>query len=165
MLVQILIFAFAGLMLFAAWNDAMEFRIPNWIPAAVALLFPVAALAGGIGWGVFGFSLLAGFVALLLGMGLFAGGLLGGGDAKLFAAAALWFGWPAAATFMLYTVLVGGVLVLALVVLRRAAPLAGVPEGWTDNTALARGAPVPYGIALAGGALWSMPIAPLFLAI
>lgn len=165
MLVQFLIFAFAGLMLFAAFNDAVSFRIPNWIPAAVALLFPLAALAGGIGWSVFAFSFLAGFVALLLGMALFAAGWLGGGDAKLFAAAALWFGWPAAANFMLSTVLVGGLLVLALIILRRTVPLAGLPDGWTSKTALAPGAPVPYGIALAGGALWSLPNAPIFFAI
>lgn len=165
MLQLVFLLAFAGMMLFAAFHDAVRFTIPNWLSAAVALVFPLAALAAGLGWFVFGMSLLAGFVALLLGMALFAGGWLGGGDAKLFAAAALWFGWPAAGGFLLHTVLVGGALVIALLVLRKGLPVVGLAGPWTRETALEEGAPVPYGIALAGGALWSMPSAPLFLSI
>lgn len=157
MLAQISILAFAGLMLLAAWFDATKFTIPNWLSGAVALAFFPAMLLLMPGWGVFGFHMLAGLVALLLGMAVFAAGWAGGGDAKLFAAAALWFGWPDAAGFLMHTAVSGGALVLVLIALRRTLPVLGVPAGRIENTAVAQGAPVPYGIALAAGAMWSLP--------
>lgn len=164
MIANAAIFAFAALMLLAAWKDAASYTIPNWISAAIALLFPLAALAAGIGWGAFGLHVLAGAAALALGMALFAPGWVGGGDAKLFAAAALWFGWPGAGEFALKAVLAGGALALILIILRRLAPATGLPAGWVAKSPLAEGAPAPYGIALAAGALWTLPNASIFAA-
>ncbi|MCW5724881.1 MAG: hypothetical protein KIS81_07970 [Maricaulaceae bacterium] len=107
---------------------------------------------------------LAGAAALALGMALFAPGWVGGGDAKLFAAAALWFGWPGAGEFALKAVLAGGALALILIILRRLAPATGLPAGWVAKSPLAEGAPAPYGIALAAGALWTLPNASIFAA-
>ncbi|MHA6287509.1 A24 family peptidase [Maricaulis sp. CAU 1757] len=165
MWVQLLILVFAGLVLFAAWCDAVSFTIPNWLSGAVALAFLPAALVAGLGWGEAGNHLLGGGVALLIGFALFAPGWIGGGDAKLFAAAALWMGWPDMYQFLMATVLAGGVLVLALIVLRRG--LAWVPQvaGRLDGSALAKDAPVPYGIAIAAGALWSIPGSLVFASI
>jgi prepilin peptidase CpaA len=157
MLTQVTILAFVGLMLAAAYLDATRFTIPNWLSAAVALLFFPAALVLGMGWAVFGFHLLAGVLGLLIGMAIFAAGWAGGGDAKLFAAAALWFGWPGLTGFLMHTALVGGGLVVVLLIARRFLPHTGIPMRWIENTALAPGAAVPYGIALAGGAMWTLP--------
>lgn len=162
MLTHILILAFAGLMAAAAISDAARFIIPNWLVLILLALFPVAALVSGFSWPLAGFHLLAGVLALLIGFALFAPGWIGAGDAKLFAAAGLWLGWGALLPFLFATVLSGGVLVLGLLALRRAAPLAGVPTGWLEETALAQGAPVPYGLAIAAGALWVLPQTPLF---
>jgi prepilin peptidase CpaA len=162
---EFLLVAFAGLMTGAALSDAVRFIIPNWLCGVIALAFPLAALTAGFGWELSGFHLLGGFLALLVGFALFAPGWIGGGDAKLFAAAALWMGWPALFPFLLHTVVAGGILVLGLLVLRHGAPLARVPAGWLKETALDRGAPVPYGLAIAAGALWTLPQTALFAAI
>ena len=156
MIVQILVLAFCGLMVFAAISDTIRYIIPNWIPAAIALLFPLAAFAAGFGWALTGMHLLAGFTALLIGMALFASGAVGGGDAKLFAAASLWFGWPGAGVFLAYSALAGGVLALILILGRRIAPATPLPAGWIEKSPFKQGAPAPYGVALAAGALWAL---------
>lgn len=157
MLVQFCLLGFVGLVVLAAGWDAFRFTIPNWLSASVALLFPVAAGLAGFGLGEWGNHLMAGLIALLLGMALFAPGWIGGGDAKLFAASALWFGWPGLSGFLMFTALAGGVLVVVLIAVRKMTPIMGVPASWVENTPFAENAPVPYGIALAGGALWSLP--------
>ncbi len=157
MLLQITILGLAGLMLAAALFDAGKFIIPNWLVGLVLLTFPIAALAAGLDWSEAGNHLLGGLMALVIGFALFAPGWIGGGDAKLFAAAALWFGWPEIIAFLIHTVLAGGVLVIALLVLRWLAPRIPVLAGRIEGTALAMKAPVPYGIAIAAGVFWSLP--------
>jgi prepilin peptidase CpaA len=157
MLLQIILFVFVVLMLFAAMTDLTRYTIPNWLSASVAVLFPVAALLAGFGWAEWGYHLLAGLIGLLLGMALFAPGWIGGGDAKLFAAASLWFGWPGATGFLMHTALAGGVLVIILLALRYILPMLLNSNGWVKSTVLAKDAPVPYGIAIAAGAFWSLP--------
>ena len=67
--------------------------------------------------------------ALVAGMVMFALGWIGGGDAKLFAAAALWLGWPACFSYAAFTALAGGGLALALMGLRSAWVRPFVPTG------------------------------------
>ena len=55
-----------------------------------------------------GAHLLIGFGALAVGIGMFALRWIGGGDAKLFAAAALWLGAPAALSYVVMTGMAGG---------------------------------------------------------
>jgi prepilin peptidase CpaA len=162
MTAHLVLLVFLFFMTLAAVSDVMGYVIPNWISAALALAFPVAAAAVGLGWIATGMHLLMGVGALAFGMALWAPGLIGGGDAKLFAAGALWFGWPGAASFMLATVFAGGVFILLLLLLRRLAPVSPLPAGWIGKTPLAAGAPVPYGVALACGAMWALPANPFF---
>ena len=157
MLLQIVSLTLIGLVLFAGFCDATRFTIPNWLAIAVAVLFPVAAVLAGLGWAEAGNHLLAGVLGLLFAIALFAPGWIGGGDGKLFAAAALWFGWPGLIVLLVHTALVGGALVLLLLLLRSALPALGVSPEKLAGTALAPGAPVPYAIAIAGGVLWSLP--------
>ena len=72
----------------------------------------------GVPLGQIGLCLAVGLGALVLGMGMFAAGWIGGGDGKLFAVCALWLGWPAVLPFMLYTGLAGGALTFAILGLR-----------------------------------------------
>jgi len=160
---QFILLVFVFFMVLAAARDAMSFTIPNWLCGALALVFPIAAVFLGLSWMDFGLHVLVGFVALLIGMALFAPGWIGGGDAKLIAAAALWFGWPDALMFLGKAALMGGLLAVALIMLRRAAPASGLPQRWMTDTLLADGAPAPYGIALAAGALWALPESQIFL--
>jgi prepilin peptidase CpaA len=95
-------------------------------------------------------------------MGLFAAGWIGGGDAKLFAAVAPWLGWPAIASFLMVTALAGGALALLLLNVRAAwlkPYLAGAPA-WLARLATSDEA-VPYGVAIAVGALVAFPHSPL----
>ncbi|WP_339743361.1 prepilin peptidase [uncultured Maricaulis sp.] len=157
MLLQITSLALIGLVLFAGFCDATRFTIPNWPAIAIIALFPIAALLAGLGWAELGNHLLAGVLALVFAMALFAPGWIGGGDGKLFAAVALWFGWPGVIVLLAHTALVGGALVLLLLLLRFSLPALGVSPEKLAGTALATGAPVPYGIAIAGGVIWSLP--------
>jgi prepilin peptidase CpaA len=104
-----------------------------------------------------------GAALLAAGVALFAFGWIGGGDAKLMAAAALWMGWPAVVPFLLFTAVAGGVLALALIggkTLNRYYPLAR--PGWALRL-LAPESAVPYGLAIAIGALAAFPQSPLLL--
>ena len=91
--------------------------------------------------------------ALVLGVGilLFSRGWMGGGDAKLSAAAASWFTLAELPWFALAVVLIGGALTLVLLPLRRALARPGEePGGWAG---LRRGRSIPYGVAIAAGAI------------
>lgn len=143
---------FLGAMLLAALSDAATYTIPNWLSAGVAAAFVPAAFYAGMPLEEMGIHLLIGGIVLFIGMGLFAFRLLGGGDAKLLAAASLWIGLSALMPFLFWTAAAGGALGLGLIAFRRV-PL---PEGLAQLGWIARlhdpRAGIPYGIAIALGA-------------
>ena len=94
-----------------------------------------------------------GAVALMIGVAMFMLGWVGGGDAKLFAACSLWLGWSALTPFLLWTAVAGGVLSLLLIVTRRHALVTAGPFA----RLFTKGEPVPYGLAIAAGALAAFP--------
>ena len=160
---QTAILGFAFLMLTAAWTDAARFTIPNWIPAVMIVLWVLAAPVLGLSWAAAGLSLATFAGVLALGMALWAPGWLGGGDVKLIAAGALWFGWPDVLAFILCACAAGGVLALVLIALRRISPALPVSAQTLGKTALAQGAPAPYAVAIAAGALFMLPRSALVL--
>ena len=95
----LLLLIFPVLVITAALRDVTSYTIPNWISLALVAAFPVTALALGLPLNVIGLNLGVGATALAAGMGMFALGWIGGGDAKLLAAAALWIGWPPNSSF------------------------------------------------------------------
>lgn len=155
---------FAFLMMIAAWTDAARFTIPNWIPGVMIALWLAAAPFLGLGWAGAGLSLATFALVMALGMALWAPGWLGGGDVKLIAAGALWFGWPDVLGFILTAAAAGGVLALVLIALRRLSPMLPVSAEAIGKTALAQGAPAPYAVAIAAGALFMLPQSALFAA-
>jgi len=153
---------FPVLVIGAALRDATSFTIPNWISLALVAGFPVAALALGLPWPAVAMSLGVGAAALVVGMGMFAAGWIGGGDAKLFAAAALWIGWPATISYLAITGICGGALAVGLLGLRSAYLRPFVPAGPAWFVRLAEpGENVPYGVAIALGALAAFPASAL----
>jgi prepilin peptidase CpaA len=154
---------FAALMILAAMKDLTSFTIPNWICAALALSFAPAALLAGAPLAVVGVSLGVGLAALALAIGLFAFGWVGGGDAKLLAAAALWMGLKGLAAFANYTALAGGGLALTLVALRSVwmRPLTQTGPAWARRLATP-GEAAPYGVAIAAGSLAAWAVSPPF---
>ena len=84
-----------------------------------AFLLATTLNGHGLSWSETWPHLLAGGVALLASMALFAAGWVGGGDAKLFAMACLWLGWDSMYEYTLVASLLGGMLSVTLLVLRR----------------------------------------------
>lgn len=109
---------FSGLMLAAAFWDAWTYRIPNLLTGLLAVAFFVAAMLSPdpVLWLV---HLAGGLLTLGLGSGLFAWRIMGGGDVKLLAAGALWFGFAYLPMFLVTVALLGGALALVILVLRR----------------------------------------------
>ena len=149
---------FPLLVIIAGLFDITSFTIPNWISLALVAAFFPAAFVAHLSWMQFGLALGVGAVFLILAVFMFAMNWIGGGDAKLMAAAALWIGWPQAPTFLVITGLAGGVLAITLLALRsgwvRRYAVAG--PSWVGRLAAPDG-PAPYGVAIAAGALAVFP--------
>ena len=164
-LALIVVAAFPVLVIFAGVRDVATMTIPNWLTIAAAAAFFPAALVCGLGWPAFGLALGVGALALVAGMIMFALGWVGGGDAKLFAACGLWLGGGAAAPFLAGTAMTGGLLALGVLMARKAAaywPVMG--PGWLKRL-LTEGEGVPYGVAIAAGALMAFPESPVVRAL
>jgi prepilin peptidase CpaA len=107
-----------ALLVAAAVSDITRYRIPNLIVYAIVAAFAVGA-AFNFAWPAIVWPVLAGVAMFLLGAGLFALGLFGGGDVKLIAAMALWTGFADLPRFLLIMGAAGGVLGLVLLLRRR----------------------------------------------
>jgi prepilin peptidase CpaA len=145
----------------AGW-DLASFTIPNFLTLTLGVAFVAFALSSGMGPTDVGAHFLAGGAGLALGFALFAFRLIGGGDAKLFAAIALWFGFRDFLEFALVASLFGGGLALALLSLRRfPMPAALAGQNWLARLHDDKSG-IPYGVALAAGALVVLPHAEIF---
>ncbi len=145
------------LAILAALTDLTSYTIPNWISLALAGAFVLVAIAAGLPVQTVGMHFAAGFLALLAGVGLFAAGWIGGGDAKLLSACCLWFGWPGGRDFLLDTAVAGGAFVVILIVARGQLVRAFLRlPGWAGRLTTP-GEPAPYGVAIALGALIAFP--------
>lgn len=148
---------FLGIMAAAAIYDLLTYTIPNFISILLVTIFAAYAIWDGLSWTLLGMHLATGIAMLVAGWLLFALGLLGGGDAKLFAATSLWMGWNGMINYLIMFSLCGGALALALLLFRRL-PIAEalLRHGWI--AALHdRAKGVPYGVALAAGATLAWP--------
>ena len=136
--------AFSLLALAGAWTDLRTHLISNGLNMVVLavgiVLVPLAFGWMALVWGLAHFA-----AALLVGIALFAIGAWGGGDAKFFAACAVWIPIQHTAAF-----LVGlGIAGLFLIV------------GWLfwaklRGQAISRKSPLPYGVAIAVGGIFAV---------
>jgi prepilin peptidase CpaA len=153
----LLLFVVPALLALAAGWDLTSYTIPNFVSAALIAAFALFALATHMALGAMGTHLLAGMLGLCAGFVLFALGTIGGGDAKLFAAIALWLGFANLLDFTLAASLFGGALALLILGLRHL-PLPATLYGQNWLVRLHdRKAGIPYGVALAAGALAVLP--------
>jgi prepilin peptidase CpaA len=152
----------------AAFKDVCERRIPNRLTGALAALYPIYVLVSPtpVAWPA---AVGLAFVVFVIGLGLFARELIGGGDVKLLAVLSLWAGPDQFVWFLLVTTLAGGVLSLFSLWYRRwggwieahlaalgltppsghaAASAAAPAAGSTPSTAT-----LPYGVAIAAGGI------------
>ena len=134
--------ALALILVWIAWVDSRTYTISNRINLVVAglafvywwsialPLWPDGAIRLGIAAAVFLLFAIAFYV-----------GAMGGGDVKLAAALALWFSPQGTLKFIVIMSLAGGLLTLIVAALHKMRGREGRPE-------------VPYGIAIAAGAMW-----------
>ncbi|MCB9959989.1 MAG: prepilin peptidase [Rhodospirillaceae bacterium] len=142
-----------GLSIAAAVGDIRRFRIPNALPAAVVGLFAVRVAVLGL-WHEALWSVLVAAIVLAVGFGLFVMRWLGGGDVKLIAAISLWAG-PEQIFLFVYTIaLTGGVMALGLLVSLTLAVVSAKLRGKEGQRRPLRGQRLPYGVAIAVGALY-----------
>lgn len=151
------IFLFPALMAFAAASDILTMTISNRVSILLIAGFLLLALVSGMSAPVIGLHLASGLAVLVVSFTCFAFGWIGGGDAKVAAAAALWFGFGHLLDYLLFASLIGGVLTLAILQFRNL-PIPGwlARQAWLmrlhDKTS-----GIPYGVALAAGALLVYP--------
>ena len=153
---------FPAALLIAAANDIYEFKIPNWVSIILVCAYPVAGLAVGAAPSVVLEGLLFGAGALALGFGLFAARIVGGGDAKLFAAITPWIGAGALGSFLLYTAIAGLVLAIVMGTFRTLPVLPIYARAPWLIELHGRSKDLPYAVALGGGGLLSFSQTPFF---
>ena len=148
---------FPALMAFAAASDLFTMTISNRVSLAlVAGFLALAALGGMAPYDILS-HVGAGAMVLVLAFTCFAMGWVGGGDAKIAAGAALWFGFAHLMNYLLYASLFGGALTLLLLQFRQwPLPYQLAGQAWLTKLH-AKESGIPYGIALAIGALMIYP--------
>jgi prepilin peptidase CpaA len=151
---------FPAMMAFAASSDFLTLTISNRVSLILVGGFVALAVIGGVSAVDVLSHLAAGCVVLVAAFSLFARGIIGGGDAKLAAAAALWLGFDHLLPYLLYASLLGGALSVGLIWFRMA-PLPDwlARHDWAQRLH-GKDAGVPYGIALAAAALAVYPQTP-----
>lgn len=151
---------FPALMAFAASSDLLTMTISNRLSLALTGGFFLMALITGMSLPDLGMHLAAAALVLAVAFACFAMGWVGGGDAKLAAATALWFGFAHLLDYLIYASLLGGALTLLLLQFRKVMlPPLLARQPWIQRLHDA-GAGVPYGIALAAAALIIYPNTP-----
>lgn len=148
---------FPAIMCLAGSMDLFTMTIPNRITLGLAAAFVVALPFSGLDAMGVASHLGAGLLMLVVGIFMFTRGWLGGGDAKLLAAASLWLGFEWLFPYLIYVAMTGGTLVTAILLYRSLAlPEILCRQPWAVRLHTAGGG-IPYGIALAAGGLWIYP--------
>lgn len=140
----------------AAISDLWKFIIPNMVSLALLLLFIPAALIlpfevnwlSHVGAAAACFVVTAGFYAL---------GWFGAGDVKLLTAISFWAGFQAMPQLVFNVSMAGGTLAFVLLISRyltKSRVLANSPDAGTRIPRMfLMGEKIPYGVAIAGGAI------------
>jgi prepilin peptidase CpaA len=148
---------FPAVMAFAASSDLLTMTIANRVSLVLIGGFGVLALLSGLSGADLLSHVEAAAAVLVVAFCCFACGWIGGGDAKLAAATALWLGLAHLFDYLVYASILGGALTLLIVQFRNL-PLPRVLIGkeWAERLHR-EGGGVPYGIALAAAALLIYP--------
>jgi prepilin peptidase CpaA len=131
---------------YAVWSDVRSRRLPNLLCLLVGLLGLAHSLFFG-GLGMAGSGLAHGAAALVVGALLFGFGIVGGGDAKYYAASAIWYPIDQAASLLFYVSVTGLILFAAWFAMRRLRGIKILKSATSDSDKF------PYGVAIAIGSL------------
>ena len=155
------IFAFA--MAFAAVSDLLTMTIANRVSLVLIASFALIAPLTGMDMATYGMHFAAGALVLLVTFTLFAFGGMGGGDAKLLTAVAVWCGFSDVLfEYLLIAALLGGWLTVGIVIFRGTMLADMVSARFAFAARLNRSdVGIPYGIALGAAGLAVAPSMPL----
>jgi prepilin peptidase CpaA len=164
MLEALIFVVFPFCMVFAAVSDMLSMTIANRVPVLLVAVFAVVAPLSGMDWASFGWHFAAGGLVLAVTFTMFAIGGMGGGDAKLLAATAVWMGFNIhLIEYLVTSAFLGGVLTLAILSYRGSVLAIFTSRNvFLRNFADGNGG-VPYGIALGFGGLVTYPESPLMV--
>ncbi len=148
---------FPALMAFAAASDLVTMTISNRVSLLLIGGFFIMAVLTGMPLPAIAMHIGAGMTVLLVAFAFFAMGWVGGCDAKVAASAALWFGFDHLLEYLLYASIFGGILTLFMLVFRYwPLPYVLGSQHWLLRLH-SKDSGIPYGIALAIGALIIYP--------
>ena len=156
---------FPALMALAASMDLLTYTIPNCICASLALGYLVFAAPLGVPAADMLLNISCACVILAIVFVMFNRGWIGGGDAKLAAATALWLGWNSILDYGVTAAICGGILTLMILGARMMPlPAALGRFAWVARLHDAKSG-VPYGIALAAAGLMQYPGSHIWAAV
>lgn len=157
-LYMIFLFIFPALVIIAGVHDLVTMKIPNWISVVLVVSFFPIALMVGLPFKDILLSMGLATGVLVFGFVMFALRVLGGGDAKILAAASLWVGVSSVLYFFLYVALAGGALSIVLITSRQWYPYLPVGKipNWVSRLMEPKG-DIPYGVAIAVAAALVFP--------
>jgi prepilin peptidase CpaA len=160
-----LLLFFPALMAWSAASDLVTMRISNYVSLALIAGFAVFAAAAGLSWEAILWHLACGATVFAFGFLLWMLKKMGGGDVKLIAATALWFGFVDTLDYALAASILGGALTVALLAMRRyPAPRFVRETPWLFRLHDPK-VKVPYGIALGAAALMVYPQTAIWTAM
>lgn len=149
-------------MAFSIVSDTLSMTIANRVSLLLIAGFAILAPMTGMAWSAYGLHFAAAMLVLAVTFSLFSIGAMGGGDAKLMAATALWIGLELnLLSYLVYAAMIGGALTFMILLFRKS-PMAV----YAGQVAFLRRIAdpkegVPYGIALGAAALIVFPQTPL----
>jgi prepilin peptidase CpaA len=158
----LLLLFFPGLMAYAAASDLITMTIPNRLSLLLIAGFLALAILTRMPINEIALHLAAGAIVLVVTFSMFAFGWIGGGDAKLAAATAIWCGLGTVLEYLFVASILGGFLTLILLYWRGML----LPHSWLGIGWIARlhdkKTGIPYGIALAAAGLLIYPYTPVW---
>lgn len=160
MLLTMLLVFFPFLMIYSAFSDLVSMTISNKVALALMAGFVAAAFWTGMSLEDFAWHWAMFAIVLVVSFGLFVFGGIGGGDAKLAAATALWLGWEHTLSYFVIASMLGAVLTIIIVKLRGNIIPGPVEKiDWIARLYRADTG-IPYGIALGIAAMLVYPSTP-----
>jgi prepilin peptidase CpaA len=151
-------------MAMAACSDLLTMTIPNRLSVVLVVSFIAIAPLAGLDLHDIALHLGAGALVFACCFALFAFNIMGGGDAKILTASAVWFGFNDSLTmYIAYVSVLGGFLSILILTIRANYNLILVSRIPVPQTML-HTKKVPYGIAIGSAAFLAFPSSPLVLA-
>lgn len=138
----VLLIGLAIALLIAAFTDIRHRRIANWLNLAIFAGAPLFWWASGYSlWPDVAIQIAVALAVFAVVCGLFALGMMGGGDVKLLTALALWIAPIPFLQLLVIMALAGGVLTIAM-------------AAWHMIKRQREKLAIPYGVAISIGGLW-----------